>query len=258
MDAHRNFAYWRVAVAPDPPDSGTALTVVAGAAAPTPPPFNVTVWPADALPLFDNAEICTVTAVDGDVFTLVRAAEPDGMPARAIQVGDQIAATITDRMLNQLASRVFQAAVGQTGNLQEWRAADGTLLGYVTVDGALVLKHPMTALEVRALDDEVVFAVAADSKSAYAKEWQVGSSLTMPSIGGELRADGYQPFAIINPIVTTKAPGDPESPEIVPLTVQAIATQTVNLQEWKDSAGNVIAAITPEGNLILVGTVNPP
>lgn len=41
----------------------------------------------------------------------------------------------------------------------------------------------------------------------------------------------------------------------VGLTVQGAAGQTANLQEWKNSAGTVVAAIGPDGLLIESGTV---
>src|SRR3990170_1682707 len=97
-DAHKNFAYSTVATAPVPADSGTSLIVASGAGALFPaPPFNVTVWPASAQPLASNAEIVRVTDITGDTFTIVR--EQEGSAARAIIVGDQIAATITAKTL---------------------------------------------------------------------------------------------------------------------------------------------------------------
>lgn len=100
FDAHANFAYSTVATAPSPASSGTSLVVAAGDGAKFPAvPFNATVWPAGAQPLTTNAEIVRVTAgpPGSDTFTIVRAQESSS--ARAIVVGDQIAATITKKTL---------------------------------------------------------------------------------------------------------------------------------------------------------------
>ena len=97
-DFHKNFAYSLVATAPVPATSGTSLIVTAaeGANFPT-PPFNVTIWPTGVQPLTTNAEVARVTAIVTDTFTIVRAQE--GSSARTVVVGDQIAATITDKTL---------------------------------------------------------------------------------------------------------------------------------------------------------------
>ena len=40
---------------------------------------------------------------------------------------------------------------------------------------------------------------------------------------------------------------------VVPLTVTGVASQTANLQEWRDSTGTVVAAIAPDGTLLDAG-----
>lgn len=108
-DAHKNFAYSLVATAPSPAISGTSLVVTAdqGALFPT-PPFNVTLWPTAAQPLSSNAEIVTVTGIATDTLTIVRARE--NTTARTIIVGDQIAATITAKTLNEAEGSLLPAA----------------------------------------------------------------------------------------------------------------------------------------------------
>jgi len=91
VDAHKNFAYSTVATAPSPASSGTSLVVGAGEGARFPtPPFNVTIWPNNAIPLPSNAEIARVTAISTDTLTITRSQE--GSTARSIGAGDQIAA----------------------------------------------------------------------------------------------------------------------------------------------------------------------
>ncbi len=93
-DAHANFAYTVVATAPSPASSGTSLVVLAGTGALFPAvPFNATVWPYGANPATTNAEIVRVTNRSTDTLTITRTQE--GSSARAIGVGDIIAATIT-------------------------------------------------------------------------------------------------------------------------------------------------------------------
>jgi len=100
-DAHKNFAYSTVATAPSPADTGTSLVVQTGNGTKFPtPPFNVTVWPVGAQPLTTNAEIVRVTAISADTFTITRTQE--GTTARAILIGDQIAATITVKTLTDI------------------------------------------------------------------------------------------------------------------------------------------------------------
>ena len=101
MDAYTNFAVATVATAPSPASSGTSLVVASGQGARFPaPPFNASVWPADALPTPANAEIVRVTDITSDTLTISRAEE--STTARSITVGDLIAATITKKTLDDL------------------------------------------------------------------------------------------------------------------------------------------------------------
>ncbi len=109
FDAHKNFAYGTVATAPSPATSGTSLVVQSGegAAFPT-PPFNATVWPTGVQPLDVNAEIVRVTGVSTDTFTIVRSQE--GSSARSIVVGDQIANTITTKVVTDIEALAHRPA----------------------------------------------------------------------------------------------------------------------------------------------------
>ena len=106
FDAHANLAASTVTVAPVPATTGLTLTVAAGEGALFPAaPFNCTVWPGANFtvpPLASNAEIVRVTAVVGDVLTIVRAQE--GTVARSIAVGWQIAETITAKSFQDIES----------------------------------------------------------------------------------------------------------------------------------------------------------
>jgi hypothetical protein len=111
MDAHKNFAVSAVATAPSPATSGTSLVVTAGHGTRFPAvPFNATVWPDGDMPTPVNSEIVRVTNISTDTLTIARAQETTegGPAARSIQIGDQIAATITVRTLTDIET----AAIG--------------------------------------------------------------------------------------------------------------------------------------------------
>lgn len=101
FDAHKNFAYSTVATAPSPATSGTSLVVGSGEGALFPTvPFNATIWPTGSNPLSTNAEIVRVTAISTDTLTITRGSESSS--ARTVVVGDQIAATVTAKTLNDV------------------------------------------------------------------------------------------------------------------------------------------------------------
>lgn len=102
-DTLKNFAYSTVATAPSPATSGTSLVVAAGQGALFPAvPFNATIWPSGSQPTSANAEIVRVTAISTDTLTITRAQETGagGPSARTVIVGDQIAATVTAKMVD--------------------------------------------------------------------------------------------------------------------------------------------------------------
>jgi hypothetical protein len=123
---NRNFPYTSVVVPPIPPNLGTSLTVPQGHSVRFPaPPFNVTIWPQALPSTVDNAEIVRVTAINNDVWTIVRVQE--GSAPRAIEVTDQIAQTLTVKALNDLKADLNAYAAGQAStaqtNAQNWVTA---------------------------------------------------------------------------------------------------------------------------------------
>lgn len=108
-DVHKNFAYSTVLTAPSPGDTGTSLVVQSGDGTKFPAvPFNATVWPAGAQPTGTTATIVRVTAISTDTFTLSNtpAREFEGSAVRTIGVGDQIAAAITAKTIQDMENDV--------------------------------------------------------------------------------------------------------------------------------------------------------
>jgi len=131
FDAHTNFAYSTVATAPSPASSGTTLTVQTGDGSKFPAaPFNCTVWPASSQPLTTNAEIIRVTSKGtGDNWTIVRAQESSS--ARSIVIGDQIAATITAKVITDIEAAT--AGGGGGGTVPAVVSAGGKLYAYTNL-----------------------------------------------------------------------------------------------------------------------------
>src|SRR5262249_38750448 len=99
-------------IPPVPASSGLSLTVVSASTFTGTPPFNCTVWPAGTFALASNAEIVRVTAIVGNVFTIVRAQESSS--ARAIIAGDEIGNTITAKLLTDIEA-ALPGPTGPTG-----------------------------------------------------------------------------------------------------------------------------------------------
>lgn len=134
MDAHKNLAYSTVATAPTPAASGTSLTVTAGQGTRFPAvPFNATIWASGEIPVPTNAEIVRVTNIAGDTLTITRTQE--GTSARAILVGDQIAATITAQTLTDIET-AFAGTNSSVGTVA------GTDLGLTVNTSGITIGYP--------------------------------------------------------------------------------------------------------------------
>lgn len=104
FDPHKNFSFSTVASAPTPAASGTSLVVTSAASFPATTSFNATIWPTGTQPTSSNAEIVRVTNIATNTFTIVRSQESTS--ARTILAGDNIALTVTTKLLTDIESRV--------------------------------------------------------------------------------------------------------------------------------------------------------
>ncbi len=132
FDLHNNFAYSTIATAPSPASTGTSLTVQTGDGAKFPkPPFNATVWAAGANPLTTNSEVVRVINVASDTFTIVRNTTSELInQSRSIIVGDQIANTVSAKVLQDIETNIV-------GWIQPQQISKGAItLGYNEITSA--------------------------------------------------------------------------------------------------------------------------
>jgi hypothetical protein len=169
-DAHKNFAYSTITVAPSPATSGTSLTVFTGQGGLFPaPPFNAVVWPTASNPLASNAEIVRVTAIAGDVFTIVRTQE--STTARSIILGDNIAASVTAKTLTDVEQAiaglgdVFGPASSTNEVIAVFDGTTGKLLkvGSKTIAAILLDAAADAATKADAAEADAIAAAAADA-----------------------------------------------------------------------------------------------
>jgi len=152
---------------------------------------------------------------------------------------------------------VVRGASGQTANLTEWQNSAGTVLASVDAYGTL-LSNWKAYIQSGASYLVPITVRAAASQSANLQEWQnsAGTVLafirsdgfarldqglqfgTMYSYAGAWSVDGGNSFKITQ-----------SSAAYSPLIVKGAASQTANLQEWQNSAGTVLASISPTGKL---------
>ncbi len=144
MDNHRNFVKTNIAVAPVSATAGTVMEVTADdGVLLQAPPFNMTVWPANEEATAANAEIVRVLSRDGDEITVLR--EQEGTSARSIQVGDQIANTISKKVItdieNSVGKNVLYYGVTGDGSTDDTDAIQDAI-DDVIADGGGILVFP--------------------------------------------------------------------------------------------------------------------
>lgn len=97
--------------------------------------------------------------------------------------------------------------------------------------------------------------LTANSAQATGVEWTTVSGYSAPTLGTTSIASGatvstIAGLTLTSPIITTT------SSSSIPLSVRGIASQSANLQEWRNSAGTVLLSVSPTGVLNATGTTN--
>ncbi len=148
FDPIENFSYGTILVAPSPALSGTEITLQSGEGDLFPDPgsigYNITIYPESTGPLLSNAEIVRVTALVGDVMTIVRAQE--ATLAKPIGVGWQVAMAPTRKAMVDIQDAINFPSGVTPGNYTSANitvdaqgrvtaAADGPAAGTVTSVG---------------------------------------------------------------------------------------------------------------------------
>ena len=109
---------------------------------------------------------------------------------------------------------IIRGAASQTANLQEWQNSSGTVLGYVNSTGAF------RTAGIEALGNVALY-------------YSVGIGNIAPFTGSSMLA------------VSTQNGGT----TAVGILVRGIASQTGDLQQWQNSAGTTLAAVTSGGRI---------
>lgn len=106
FDTKKNFASTTVVTAPTPAASGTTLVVADGTFGGASPvaPFNVSIFPSNAIPTPTTSEVVRVTAIATNTLTITRLQEFSS--ARAITVGDIVDMAITVKALTDIETAV--------------------------------------------------------------------------------------------------------------------------------------------------------
>ena len=127
---------------------------------------------------------------------------------------------------------VIQGASSQTANLQEWQNSAGTALAYINSAGNM-----LTASTVYLTDGNCYVRRAGDGYGEI-----TGAFGTHISQGTTYRITVDTSVYLLAKTIVT----DTSSAAVV-LTVQGAASQSANLQEWKNSAGTALANIDASG-----------
>lgn len=107
FDTHSLFGYSTVAAISSQTADTVVLTVQTGDGSLFATNQQITIWPANAQPLFSNAMVGRITAVSGDELTIsITSSVREGSSVRTVAVNDQIANSITPKALTDIENAV--------------------------------------------------------------------------------------------------------------------------------------------------------
>lgn len=161
-----------------------------------------------------------------------------------------------------------QGALGQSASLQSWQTSTGTVVGSIDVNGGTFIAGFLTTaglrdtgatgaflnmqpaagilINSRSAANNGLIVRGAASQTANLQEWQESGgqirAYVMP--GGFLRvrtSDTSSASIVAGPASTTQTP----------LVVEGLASQTGDLQIWRNSAGTTLAKIKSGGDMLV-------
>jgi hypothetical protein len=161
---------------------------------------------------------------------------------------------------------IIKGFASQTANLQEWQESDSAARSYVDSNGRFVIRSaatPAASLTVATYGSPSAIGVVvrgAVSQTADLQQWQnsAGTSLAYVSSVGSVAANYFQGIGATTPyfqftgndlILFTR------NAAYKGLIVRAAASQTANLQEWQNSAGNILSLFDANGYLRIRNTL---
>ena len=130
-----------------------------------------------------------------------------------------------------------RGAASQTANLQEWQNSAGTVLAFISAGGTVT---------TRAASASSYNAFEFRDSGGVARAWvdvtgQTGTLVISDVFNVRYSGVGTPPSSAAQAQIVT------DSASRRALIVRGATSQTADLQQWQDSAGNVLAEVTPTG-----------
>ena len=159
-----------------------------------------------------------------------------------------------------LTTFTVKSAASQTANLQEWQNSSGTVLSRFDASGSLYLGTQLNVnggggqgasiISIAGAASVIpIVAKGAASQTGDLQQWQNSAGTVLARINpyGDLYVTGGRIFRGPNDFganlnITNES-------NLRGITIKGHTSQTVNLQEWQNSAGTVLASISAAGNL---------
>lgn len=162
---------------------------------------------------------------------------------------------------------VLRGAVSQTANLTEWQNSAGTVLTSINSAGSLVTPFSFigpNATAISGVNLGIITATtgtigvvvrATASQSANLQEWQDSSANILARIGstGAVVSTLGGWFGQSSAFASNNLGVTSTNSTYVPFIAKGAASQSVDLTQWQDSAGNIIARIGNAGAGVFSG-----
>lgn len=234
-----------------------------------------------------SGNVLTRVGPGGHIATTVQLSAQSALTAGT---NNYLSASLSVIPLNaSIVGAVIKGYSGQTADLQQWQSSDGTIRARINQDGHII-GSVRSAFGISGIISGVVLAAVADaataiplvvraaaSQTADLQQWQnsAGTVLAKVDSSGNFTLSGASGIATLsigtNPnsnfstigLTSIGAIGlssaiqfgvQSTSPSRIVTVTRGYASQTANLQEWQDSAGNVLGKVDASGRLIVGNT----